>query len=45
MRELTYTGDIVSADGEYEAAVTVRTRCGWDDLKECGELLYGKISS
>ena len=27
---------------EDEAAVTVRTRCGWIMLRECGELLYGK---
>ena len=24
------------------AAVTARTRCGWDKLRECGELLYGR---
>ena len=25
-----------------EAVVTVRTRCGWVKLRECGELLYGR---
>ena len=40
VREFTYHGDRVSASGRYEAAVTVRTRCGWFRLRECGELLY-----
>ena len=22
--------------------MTARTRCGWVELKECGELLYGR---
>ena len=39
--EFTYLGDRVSAGGGCEAAVTVRTRCGWVALRECGELLYG----
>ena len=29
VREFTYHGVRVSADGGCEAAVTVRTRCGW----------------
>ena len=29
MRELTNLGKRVSADGECEAAVNARTRCGW----------------
>ena len=32
VRELTYLGDSVSAGGGCEAAVTVRTRCGWIKL-------------
>ena len=41
-RKLTYLGDRVSAGGGCEAAVTVRTRCGWVKFRECGELLYGR---
>ena len=40
--EFTYLGDRVSASGGCEAAVTARTRCGWAELRECGELLYGR---
>ena len=40
--EFTYLGDRVSASGGCEAAVTVRTRCGWVKLMECGELLNGR---
>ena len=36
-----YLGDWVSEGGGCEAAATARTRCGWVELKECGELLYG----
>ena len=32
VRELTYLGDSVSAGGGCKAAVTARTRCGWDTL-------------
>ena len=32
----------MSAGGGCEAAVTARTRYGWDMLRECGELLYGR---
>ena len=42
VRELTYLGDRVSVGGGCEAAVTVRTRCGWVKSRECGELLYGR---
>ena len=42
VREFTYLGDRVSAGGGCEAAVTVRTRCGWLTFMECGELLYGR---
>ena len=31
----------MSAGGGCEAAVTARTRCGWVNIRECGELLYG----
>ena len=40
--EFTYLGDRVSAIGGCEAAVTVRTKCGWVKLRECGKLLYGR---
>ena len=42
VREFAYLGDMVSAGGEYEPAMTVRTRCGWLVLMECGGLMYGK---
>ena len=42
VREVTYHGDRVSAGGRCEAAVTVRTRCGWAKLMECDVLLYGR---
>ena len=38
--EFTYLGDRVSTGGGWEAAVTTRKRCGWDKLRECGELPY-----
>ena len=41
IREFTYS-DRVSAGGGCDAAVNVRTRCGWAKLRECGELLYGR---
>ena len=37
----THLGDRVSASGGREAAVSVRTGCGWVKFRECGELLYG----
>ena len=40
--EFTYLGDRVSEGGGYEAAVTSRAICGWVELRECGELLYGR---
>ena len=40
--EFTYLGDRVSAGGGCEAVVTARTRCGWVNFRECGELLYGR---
>ena len=40
--EFTYLSETVSVGGGCEAAVTARTRCGWDTLRECGELLYGR---
>ena len=42
LSEFTYLGDRMSADGGCRAAVTARTRCGWDKLRECGELLNGR---
>ena len=43
LREFTYLGDRVSADGGCEAAVTARTRCDRVKLRECSELLYGRF--
>ena len=40
--EFSYLGDMVSAVGECEAAVTARERCGGVKFRECGELLYGR---
>ena len=42
VREFTYLCDRVSAGGGCEADVTARTRCGWEKVRECGELLYGR---
>ena len=42
VREFTYLGDMVSAGGGCEAAVTARASCGWVMLRECGELPNGK---
>ena len=42
LSEFTYLGDRVRAGGGCEAAVTARTRCGWDKSRECGELLHGR---
>ena len=42
-REFSYICDRVNAGGGCEAAVTARTRCGWDKFRECCELLYGSI--
>ena len=42
VREFTYLGDRVSAVRGCETAVTARTRCCWVQLRECGELLYGR---
>ena len=35
----------MSAGGGCEAAVIARTICAWVKFRECGELLYKKISS
>ena len=40
VRGFTYLGDRVSVG--CEAAVTAKTRCGWVNLREFGELLYGR---
>ena len=42
VREFTYLGDRMSADGVCEAAVTAATICGWVKFGECSELLYGR---
>ena len=36
VKELTYLGDRVRAGEGCEAAVTVRIRCAWVNLRECG---------
>ena len=41
--EFTYIGDRVSAGRGCEAAVMARRIHEWDQFRECGELLYGKI--
>ena len=41
VREFTYLGDRVCADGGCIAAVTDRTRCEWIKFVLCNELLYG----
>ena len=38
----TYLDDRVCAGGGCEAAVSVRTICGWVKLRECSELLHGR---
>ena len=40
VRELTYVGDRVGVGGGCEAAVTVRTRCGWLMFRDCGKFLF-----
>ena len=42
IREITYLGNIVSAGGGFEDAVTARTVSWWAKLLECCELLCGK---
>ena len=41
VREFTYLGDMVSAGGVCEVAVTARTGRGCVKFRECSELLYG----
>ena len=40
--EFAYLSDRVSAGGKCEAAVTVKTICGWVELWESGELLCAR---
>ena len=42
VRVFTYLGDMERASGGCEVAVTARTRCWWVEIRECGELLYGR---
>ena len=42
VKEFIYLGNRMSAGGGCEAAVIVRTRCGWVKFRECSELLYGR---
>ena len=42
VREFIHICDRVSAGGGCQAAVTARTRRCGVNLRECGELLYGK---
>ena len=42
VKEFTFLGDKVSAGRGCEAAVTVRTRCGWAKHRVCGEIMYGR---
>ena len=32
----------MSAGEARQAAMTARTRCGWDKLRECSDLLHGR---
>ena len=43
VREFSYLGDKVSASERCEAAMTVRTRCGWVKFTKCGELSISYI--
>ena len=40
VRQFAYLGHRVSVGEGCETAMTARTRCGWVELRECGELLY-----
>ena len=42
VRQNTYLGHRVSANGRCEAAVTARTSSGLDKFREFGEMLYGR---
>ena len=42
VREFTYLGDRVIADGGCEVAERARTKCGLAKPRECGELLHGR---
>ena len=42
MKSFCYLGDRLNASGGSEAAVTARTRIGWREFTECGNLLYGR---
>ena len=43
VKEFCYLGDWLNAGGGCEPAVTAKTRLGWKKLRECGEMLFGKI--
>ena len=43
IRKFTYHGDRVNAVRGCEAAVTARTRYWQVELRECGELMYGRF--
>ena len=40
--EFTYLGDRLSVGGGCEAAMTAKTRRGWDKSRKCGVLLCGR---
>ena len=42
VKSFCYLGDRLNASGGSEAAVTGRTRIGWINFREFGELLYGR---
>ena len=42
MQSFCYLRNRLNASGGSEAAVKARTRSGQIELKECGELLYGR---
>ena len=40
--KFTYLSDMFSAGRGCEAAVTARTRCGLVNIRDCGEIMYGR---
>ena len=42
VKSFCYLWHRLNASGGSEAAVTARTRIGWINFRECGELLYGR---
>ena len=45
VKRFCYLGTRMNASGEYEAAVTARTRVRWKKFRKSSEILFGKIFS